>query len=509
MKRFRKIIIICVIVGILSAFFMRDNDKPEIPNLSGDFTVKETELTFGALPSGKISLSEKSVSEVLSLIDKTQPEYKWAEYYYLPEVEKRMDFDATVSEHKNCVIDEHNLTAEYLAGVVIKNNEGFKNSTYEKYKKLDEEYVKEICVLIVKTVNIMREKYPELDWERVYCNLSNLKILYEVGMLAYAQVSANLIMSVSETNMTIAELSFGDSGYRNVLVHEIMHLLQVGCLCENIGNEIRRAGIAVYWDDFNINTTDWMWLIEGAAERLTCKTVGCDAISYQYKMDYLCSYNMSVMLRDSVAVDAMERLSLAKDPHLLFDVFGCSNQKQKEEVLKLIITTNILQSQPTYFYEHLKEKTGYNPNESEEELSRFGYYLKSDICLSLAKEFYENLASFICEKEIPSNDVLFLINIFEGHINQHLKFSKESQKEYNESFLKQYIPLRAGFFSLLDKDNPQLDFASLYEEYSIISGNILNAELAVLSKEKRDFYIERAQWQKDNLGLGQKVPVQS
>jgi hypothetical protein len=68
--------------------------------------------------------------------------------------------------------------------------------------------------------------------------------------------------------------------------------------------------------------------------------------------------------------------------------------------------------------------------------------------------------------------------------------------------------MRSALFAALEQDNPGLDITALYSDYNItFSGEkLLNAELAMLSPEKRAFLAERAQWQDELLGLGQKVP---
>ena len=499
------IISICILLTVLSSCV---KEKKDFPNIANDFVEKEkSELAFSSQTSDNVKLSSKTANELLEIIENVKAEYKYADLYELEEVQRRLNYDFSVSEHPLKKLDKENFNIDTLYAVVIENNENFKNEIEYKYETVDQEFVYEICKLIVKTIDVVQEMYPDIDWDRVYCNLSNLKMLYKSGMLAYAQVDEKLILSIGKNNIIIAQSQLGDNGFRNVLVHEIMHIIQVGCVCENLEGTSRRAGISVYWDDFSLNTTDWTWLIEGAADRFASKITGDDATTYRYKVDYICSYNMSILLRDSVNADAIETLTLYDDPELLFDAFGCETQEEREEVLKLLISTEILQTQPILFYDKCAEKTGYNPAISQEEKDKFGYYLKADIGVSLAREFYENLVGFIQYNEVSLNDVFFLINLFEGHLNQHMKFNKEEQKEFNQKFFDKYNILRDEFFKKLAKDNSGKDFATLYDEYNIVNGKNLNADLNMLPELKREFLIERAQWQKDNLALGVKVPA--
>ncbi len=508
-KKVIKIIAICVAVAIILSIFIKDEKETEFPVLNSVFAEQNYVLNFASQPSQTIKLSNESATKMHEIIEQIEVGYQYADLYDLPEVEKRLDFDSSVNEHQSTLLNNETLNAEYLSQLVVKNNEKYKPEMSFKFEDVEQEFIDEICKLIVRVVDIMQEQYPNIDWNRVYCNLSNLKILYEPGMLAYAKVKEDLVLSVSKSNISIAQLKLGDNGYRDVLVHEIIHIIQLGCLCEHIENCGRRAGISVYWDDFSLNTADWTWLVEGAAERFTCNVTGDDAVSYQYKVDYVCSYNLSIFLRDDVASDTIEKLTFYDNPELLFEAFGCRSQHQRDEVLKMMISTEILQTQPEKFYELCKEKTGYNPGESQQEKDEFGYYLKADICISLAKEFYENLVDFLCNNKVTCNDLLFLINLFEGHLNQHLKYNKENLKMFNEDFIKQYNIMRDKLFEMLSNDNPKMNFVILYNEYSIFDDNKekLNADLTMLPESKRDFLIERAQWQKDNLSLGEKVPM--
>ena len=66
-----------------------------------------------------------------------------------------------------------------------------------------DDYIAELCNFIVQVINTMRQKYPDVDWDRVYCNLGHLKILYDVGMLDYAQVSEEIVLSINKNNTEI------------------------------------------------------------------------------------------------------------------------------------------------------------------------------------------------------------------------------------------------------------------------------------------------------------------
>ncbi|MBR4309045.1 MAG: hypothetical protein IKT58_05570 [Oscillospiraceae bacterium] len=476
------------------------------PQLLTDFSQRELSFQFSAHPSDSLRLSAEGAALVLDTLEAIQPDYPYQNLYELEEVKSRLNFDASVAQHGGSI--SRPLTGEKLYEQVTKNNTAFLEDKPFNLKSVDPDYVSKLCEFIVQIILTMEEKYPDLDWNRIYCNLSNLKILYNVGTFSYAQVNENMVLALSETNTGILLRMEGDDGFTRVLVHEIMHIMQIGCLCENIENSVRRAGISMYWDDFPMNTTDWTWMVEGSAERQMCNLTGGEAVSYQYKMDYLCSMTTSVLLRDSVQADTMESLCFYDDPELLFEVFGCETQAQREELLNMMITLQILQMQPDYFHSVLKEQTGIDLKNDSDAMDQFSYSLKPDICISLAKEFYENLTLFLRSIELSCNDLFFLINFFEGHIHPHLRYTAEGTEEINRSFMDSYRELRGALFTALEADNPGMDLTALYEAYDItaVGTDLLNAELYMLSEEKRNFLAERAQWQKDLLILGTKIP---
>jgi len=484
--------------------------KTEKPDLEQPIIQTEKTFSFSAQPSQALSLSEDGAASVLEAVNAQQPDYLYAHMYDLEEVKHRLDMTGvSVESHKFSALDEAGaLTGEHLAAIVEQNNTAFLEPKPFGYQNVESDYILDLCNFVVDVVNRMAEKYPDVDWQRVYCNLGNLKILYDTGMLSYAQVKPDMVLAISKNNTQILLTLKGEDGFPRVLTHETMHIIQMGCTCENIENCSRRAGIAYYWDDFTLNTADWTWLAEGGAERNMCALTGGQALTYQYKVDYLCSFNMALLLRESVNPDRMETLCFYDDPQLLFDAFGCETPEEYEEILKLVITTNTLQMQPTAFMERYREQTGVDLWEDEEAMDAFSFSMKPAICIGLAGEFYENLTAFMQNNLLNTNDLFCLISLFEGHLNQHLQYKNEAKKEYNQVFFDSYIPMRTALFDVLAAENADMDIEAMYAEYQISEvENTVNADLSILPQSKRDFLLERAQWQFDCGALGEKVPI--
>ena len=497
---------------LLLAFLLAGcGKKPaKTPDLGAEVVKTQQNFTFLAQPSQDLTLSAEGAATVMETVNAQKADYLYTDLYDLEEVKHRLEISKVdVQSHRFCALNSAGqLDGAHLAALVEENNKAYLEPKPFGYENVDSDYILNLCNFVVDVVSRMAEKYPDVDWQRVYCNLGNLKILYDTGMLSYAQVKPDMVLAISKNNTQIVLTLKGEDGFVRVLTHETMHIIQMGCTCENIENCSRRAGIAYYWDDFTLNTTDWTWLAEGGAERNMCALTGGAALTYQYKMDYLCSFNMALLLQENVAANTMENLCFYDDPQLLFDAFGVQTPEQYEEVLKLVVSTNTLQMQPTAFFVRYEEEFGVDLWEDDEAMNAFLYSMKPAICVGLAKEFYENLTAFVAQNQISANDLFCLIALFEGHLNQHLQYQSESKAEYNKIFFDSYLPMRTALFDVLSAENPELDVAAMYAQYTISTEkNTINAELSMLPQSKREFLLERAQWQSDCGALAEKVPA--
>ena len=503
---FALLLTVCLLTGLCAC---SDAPRQQLPEFSTDFPESEPNpYTLAPLDSEILYLSPETLQAVLSVTGELT-DYPYADLYGLEAVKARLQFDATVETHQFSALDASgNLTGENLTRLVKVNNDQFMADKPFGYEAVSDSDILKISNFVVDIVSRMLKSHPEIDPNRIYCNLGNLKILCKTGMLSYAQVNEKMVLCLSGTSANIANVLEGEVGYSRILVHEIMHILQMGCTCEEIENCSRRAGICCYYEDDTLNFADWTWMVEGSAERHMCKLTGSEAVSYQYKMDYLCSMTMAILLRPEVDADTMENLCFQSDPELLFQAFGCETQLQRDELIRLMITMQILQMQPEAFYYEYQQKTGIDLKADEETQNQFSYSLKPAVCITLAKEFYENLADYMTKNYVSANDLFFLMHLFEGHLNLHLDYGKQEKAQYNKPFMDFYGQLRDTFLTGLQGDNPQLDIQGLYDSYNILSDGVhaLNGDWSGLPDEKREFLLERAQWQADLLALGVTVP---
>ena len=91
------------------------------------------------------------------------------------------------------------------------------------------------------------------------------------------------------------------------------------------------------------------------------------------------------------------------------------------------------------------------------------------------------------KNKVSKNDALFLLNLYESTMNQHLHFDNQKYDEYNKDFVEWYRDCRAEFFASFE--NLTLDD---YAAYAAGDGsNTINATLKWFPKEKAELLKEK------------------
>lgn len=441
-----------------------------------------------------ILLPKHEIDDLYYYIDSIKVLFPYSELFETEECYKRLQTKVFLQNHNATFKSFDELNPNALTDAVKRNNtEHLKTNTFGLEAPSDD-YILELSKLIIDTILKLKESYADIDYNRVLCNLSNLKILYKKGMVDNAQVTADMVLHVSPNMFEIVDLMSGENGCRNVVIHEIMHIIQMGCHCENIEHCTRRCGFSYRWDDFEMNSSDFGWLFEGSAERMMCNLTSDVALTYKYMINYICTMNLTTIMKQDVPANYLETLSFYDNADKLYELFDCKNKTEKTELLNTMIAINIIQMAPDTFlsvYATAYEKDINNTSTIDD----INYSLKPYVCLYFTKQFYkQTLDAFSSSSKLTTNDLLFLINLFEASIDNHLKYTNDDYLLYNQSFVETYLNVRNRFFEVISKYNG-IDILSQYESYNMLAGKTkINASLKWLEKDKIDFLIERFEY---------------
>ena len=225
------------------------------PSKSYNMTLSESRIEYSFVvnnvdDSKSISLPQETINDLCNAIDSIQVIFPYSDLFETEECFRRLQTTISVSKHDSVFNGFSTLTVGSLLDKVKQNNAAYIEVNTFGYEQPEDGFLTEISKLIIDTISKLQELYPDIDYNHVLCNLSNLKILYKKGMVDNAQVTADMVMNISPNMFEIVDLMSGENGCRNVVVHEIMHIVQMGCKCESIEHCTRRCGFSYRWDDF-------------------------------------------------------------------------------------------------------------------------------------------------------------------------------------------------------------------------------------------------------------------
>ena len=454
-----------------------------------------------------LHLSEDTTQGFIDKLSQMKLAYAYEEFYGVEECYDRIFTDCTVTEHQASSLDVNgNFTATHLAEIVEKNNDEWlrteKKDTVEFYKPVEGELLASVCRLIVETVNHVRQQYPDIDFERISCNLGRLKIFFKTGLLSFAAVAPDMTLSMSEHMLKTVDIFSGSDGTQDVLIHEVMHMIQLGCACEQIEHCERHAGITYMWDDVPFDGCNWAWLFESSAEQMMSLITGDDLVTYQTMVGYLQSVDLVTFLPENIPAYYAETISFYQEPNLLFKLFGCKTREDNIEIAKMMKAIDIIQMSPDDFMNAYAAKYQVDVS-NDENLIELRRQLKPAIALTLTKSFYRTLAVVLAsEDNIPANDVCFLMRLFEASLEHHIVHSDRERDEVNLPFLTLYRQVRADFFALFEESDNSLKENFL--EYKPFLDNECiktNASFGWLSQEKQQFLLDQTEFLSDDLDI--------
>ena len=439
---------------------------------------------FAAGDSEQVTVNDANIQKLCQLLDDTQVAYGYEELF---------DYDRSMAGFVQCSVGDHQysaldaqgqLTAEHLSQVVIANNAAYLKENSHFYEAIPDGDVLSICRIITDTIQSLFEKYPQVDKARVYCNLGNLKILEKGGALDFAAVESGMLLHVNR-NTAKSLMNLTNGTMYSVLAHEAVHIFQYGCTCEIRENCTRRCGLAYLYDNEEQDHSDWLWIEEASAERISSAYLNAEPMTYTAAVNYLLTLDMVTMLQEDAAANGMEQLSTQGDPEELMALFGAETAEEKKEIYRMIYALEIMQTEPMGVRDAYESLYGQAwSSEIRDDLSN---KIKRPIVQTLTKCFFKNLAQTMQTTDISKNDVLFLLNLYESTVNSHLRLDKAGYDDYNRSFAVWYAQVQDAFFACMDNVSQ-----SEYMDYAASDGKSeINAVMNWLTSEKKALLIEK------------------
>ncbi len=421
-------------------------------------------------------------------------DFAYSDLYEIPkalELEKNYQIplkDVTPIELKNGKFD-----ANIMLNVIKKNNKAYLDdkttTSFRKasYKEMDDKTVLDICKVVANTLNDYVDKYDFIDKEELRKVVGDLK-MFTAPSSSNAFVNDDNVFMISKNMIKLASVMYKENNVeKDTLIHESMHLIQ-----KSVGDKDKnylQVGQSKKFKDLEVNSLEWKFLVEADAEKMMSLYTGEPPFTYKNYITYTESLTSALILKDNIHSNTIFEVIMDRTPNRIYDFYGVHNDKEKIELIKLLYTTDVLQSAREDFYE--KYNPIYGKHENDAELIDFQLQLKSEICEEVSKKFYETLSTKIHDSSMTKDDIFYTIRIFEADMNNHLEMDKESKLTRNYAFMVNYVKVQNEFFSHLASSN-NTTFDKLVDDYN-------NYELAInkeqtlnaFDQDTRDYYASK------------------
>lgn len=399
-----------------------------------------------------ISFKDLDVSQDLNSIREFKVDYEESEHFYTDEALAKyyniQEYDTVT--HNNYIVNGKVDSAK-LRDKVIANNKAYLADTL-KYTEYNSSTFDTIFNAIVETLN--REINENTDIEQLNDNLDNLKIL-NGRIQANGYLTEDKILVVNSEHVLKAG---GTDFLAAVAGHETIHLIQAASELETQKEGYQKnTGLYFEWSDLKVNPLANQWFVEGAAERIMNEynEVSDDLVAYPNNVKSMDSITLSALIRPDVDSLTIPRLTMQQDFDKLFDLFNCQTDEEKQEVVNMLFSFEIIYNGNQDFY-----------NESGRAYdNKLNYSLSSSICQTLTKNFYTNLYNSVSTGEENLSTIFSLISTFEADMNRITKFYDTSKYEYNQDFIDMYVRIQDQFFQRIS-ETTNMSKEEVYGMYS-------------------------------------------
>ena len=424
-------------------------------------------------PEVYVNLNSSSCNNYLNFINSMDSTYTFENLYGIDEALKKYNSNTSVTHSYDITQGTGILTADTLYKKVKQNNKTFFENKQKSsnYKKINDWYIKDICQLLVDSINTELDSNPDIDKNELFCVLNDLKIMGKPVNFSNAYYDENNILVVDKENIKNYQFFNDDvDAFRQVIYHESMHIIQSSCK-DNEKNDEFELGICHMYDHLKVNPFYWSWFLEAAAEKEMSKILNEDTNTYSAPIGYYDSLILCSILNNDVSVNDVEDISFEKKTGSLFKIFNATSNKEKLEIIKMMYSIEIMQSEPEDFYNLYNQTYGINLNNDSEELERLRLTLRVDILKTLSKEFYKSLSLQLINGNLTLNTVYYLINVYEADVFIHLFYNEKARIASGVEFFDFYTELQNEFFRMLES-SLNYDFDQIVDMFNNYSMNV-------------------------------------
>lgn len=475
----------------ISDYYHEDSNRYADIDVSSLFNETEKEIL-----NTNVKFDDSSITIFNNDISNHSIDYKYSELYNINEAyQKYVNMDRSYKSTINTNLISNNVVSdEYLFYLVKSNNLHFlQQDMVTMYYELDDEIIYLVCKIIAETITEeLNRSTVDFDIGNICENLENLKVLDGAAFSnAFITDDDILVLNIANINLT-GTLNDNENQFEMTISHEAEHIIQKASLKKLEYEKVNREhGYCVEFNDIDINSLYWTWLIEGSAENLAVNLYNCEPSTYRNKISYINSLKLSQITNNDFNLYDIEYLTEQENLDEVFKKFDLETDDEKIEFIHMMYSLEIMHQSPDDFIKIYEDKYLNGNSMTDEQKDVINYELKSGICSTMSKYFYKNIIKSMTKKEYKLNEIYELLSLFEQDLNSHLNYDMEEKIEYNRAFFENYIIMQNSFFSILsnktgiDKDylrelyiryNSELSKSQEYGTINAFNNNCLDEE---------------------------------
>lgn len=441
-----------------------DDDSLTFDDYTYDDAINDIKLL------SEFELNSDEVNHIINEIKKIDVNYEKSDLFEIDENLTRYN-KVIVNSYDNSlgIIENNKVNCDLLYKTVLGNNREYRNGHGSSFYNTDisDELLSRIIEIIASNIDKKLSSDNYINISELNYTLTNLKIFTYNGFGAGGVDNQEDILSIDMNTIENYRKLYPDIDPLEMTVkHECNHLIQaMPQINTNNYTFSSNYGFCYKFDDNSINSLYNSWIFEAASEKMVLNDYddGRKPLVYDYYINALEALSLSTILLDDTTSVKIENLTFQHNLDLFLEQFGAKNDSEKKEILKMLYSFELINTNGKEFSDNYKEKYG-----QDLDLYAMGDYclsLKGSVSLTLSKVFYTNLLTNMENKSVKIEDIYQLISIFEDEISRITWYS--SRNDFFPEFIKNYQKIQMFLFEkIAEKTNLSTDeVVSYYNNY--------------------------------------------
>ncbi len=452
---------------------LHEKVKPTTTTNTNNSSVEQAYEEY-KMENQEVNLNEDENQTFQNYIDNYQVQYKNSDLFGIDEALSKYSNLPKASTASSNVVKNNSISEQELLTIVKQNNKQFLSEiNNKKYTALSDQDLNKAVSVVSKQLNSLLQTNENIDVNELDSTLTKLKIVGASGFgIAYVSHDTQLLgISMNAiNNLQKNSRNQNRDVFESIIGHEATHLAQISYPTK--GEFASHLGPSYTFTDLDVNALDFEWYTEGSAEVLALSDPSDQPINYADNIKGLETLTLSTITDEDNQVDTIQKLSLGKDLDGLYDYFNADSDSKKKEVIEMMYSYNIIYTTATEFVDKYKSTKG---DMNLVKLDDYRDELKGSIGTTLTKVFYSNLANKITKEGMGTEDIFFLMRIYETEMCRFTDYDNTYKASKTSQFMNDYSSIQNNFFEIVG-NNIGKTKEKLKQEYDAYSDAYCNSK---------------------------------